>query len=142
VTMRWGLIPGWAKDPGIGYKMIDARAEGIAEKPAFRAAFKVRHCIVPADGFYEWRRRGDGPKQPYLIRRRDGAPMGFAGLWETWIDRATGEEITTCTIITCAPNELMADLHDRMPVILDPKDYDTWLDPTHPAGVELLCACP
>src|SRR5262249_54941608 len=107
VTVRWGLIPWWAKDPGIGYKMINARAEGITEKPALRDAFKARRCIIPADGFYEWRRRGGGPKQPYLIRRRDGQPMGFAGLWETWVDRATGEEITTCTIITCAPNELV-----------------------------------
>lgn len=142
VMARWGFIPSWAKDASIGYKMINARAEGITEKPAFRAAFKARRCIIPADGFYEWQRRPDGTKQPYLIRRRDGAPIGFAGLWETWKDRGSGEEITSCTIITCPPNELMAELHNRMPVILDPADYDLWLDAQHPAGIELLRPCP
>jgi putative SOS response-associated peptidase YedK len=118
--------------------MINARAETVAEKPAFRA----RRCVVPASGFYEWRRRGKGPKQPYLIRRRDGQPMGFAGLWETWTDPATGEIVTTCTIVTCAPNELMAELHDRMPVVLDPADYGAWLDPADPRGADLLRPCP
>ena len=142
VLARWGLIPSWARDPAIGNRMINARAETVAEKPAFRSAFRARRCIVPASGFYEWRRTGRGPKQPYLIRRRDGAPIGFAGLWETWVDQATGEEVTTCAIVTCEPNELMAELHDRMPVILDPKDYDAWLDPGHPGGAELLRPCP
>jgi putative SOS response-associated peptidase YedK len=122
--------------------MINARAEGVSEKPAFRAAFRSRRCVVPASGFYEWRRRGRGPKQPYLIRRKDGAPLGFAGLWETWHDRTSGEEITTCTIVTCAPNELLAELHDRMPVILDPGDYDRWLAPEAPGAEELLRPCP
>ena len=141
VPARWGLIPSWAKDASIGYKTINARAEGIAGKPAFRDAYRRRRCIVPASGFYEWRKRG-GPKQPHLIRRRDGEPIGFAGLWESWTDRATGEVVTSCTIVTTAPNELMAELHDRMPVILDPVDYDAWLDPTDPRGSELLRACP
>jgi putative SOS response-associated peptidase YedK len=141
-TVRWGLIPAWAKEPSIGNKMINARAESVAEKPAFRAAFHSRRCIVPASGFYEWQRQGRGPKQPYLIQRKDGAPLGFAGLWERWHDRASSEAVETCTIITCAPNELMAELHDRMPVILDPADYDRWLDPEAPGAEELLRPCP
>lgn len=138
---RWGLIPAWAKEASIGNRMINARAETVAEKPAFRSAFRARRCIIPASGFYEWRRRGSGPKQPYLVRRRDGAPMGFAGLWESWTDPETGEVVTTCTIITTEPNTLMAELHDRMPVILDPADYGAWLDPTR-GGLELLQPCP
>ena len=104
VTVRWGLIPAWAKDPAIGNRMINARAEGVADKPAFRSAFRTRRCIVAASGFFEWMRQGRGPKQPYLIWRRDGEPIGFAGLWESWEDRATGEVVETCTIITFAPN--------------------------------------
>jgi putative SOS response-associated peptidase YedK len=142
VSVRWGLVPAWAKDPAIGNRMINARAEGISEKPAFRAAFRSRRCIVPASGFYEWRRQGRGPKRPHLIRRKDGEPIGFAGLWETWRDPSTGDEVTTCTIITREPNELVAELHDRMPVILDPKDYDRWLDPKAPGAEELLRPCP
>jgi putative SOS response-associated peptidase YedK len=122
--------------------MINSRAETVAEKPAFRAAFKARRCIVPASGFYEWKRQGRGPKQPYLIQRRDGRPMGFAGLWEEWRDRDTGEVVTTCAIVTCAPNELTAELHDRMPVILDPGDYGAWLDPGAPRRAGLLRPCP
>jgi putative SOS response-associated peptidase YedK len=136
-----GLIPAWAKDPAIGNRMINARAEGVTEKPAFRSAFRSRRCIVPASGFYEWR-QGRGPKQPYLIRRKDGQPIGFAGLWESWEDRTTGEVIETCTIITYEPNALMAELHDRMPLILGPADYDRWLDPSVPGGEELLRPCP
>jgi putative SOS response-associated peptidase YedK len=142
VAARWGLVPGWAKDPSIGDRMINARAETLAEKPAFRAAFRARRCIVPASGFYEWQRRAKGPKQPFLIRRRDGAPVGLAGLWEAWTDPATGEELVTCTIVTCAPNALVAELHDRMPVILDSADYDRWLDPSDLRGAELLRPCP
>lgn len=138
---RWGLIPAWAKEASIGNRMINARAETVAEKPAFRAAFRARRCIIPASGFYEWRRRGSGPKQPYLIRRKDGAPMGFAGLWENWTDHETGEVVTSCVIITTEPNALMTELHDRMPVILDPGDYDSWLDPGR-GGRELLRPCP
>jgi putative SOS response-associated peptidase YedK len=142
VSVRWGLIPAWAKDPAIGNRMINARAEGVTEKPAFRAAFRARRCIVPASGFYEWQRQGRGPKQPYLIRRKDGEPIGFAGLWESWRDPVNGEVVETCTIITCAPNELMAELHNRMPVILAPEDYDRWLDPGQPGAEELLRPCP
>ena len=142
VVVRWGLIPEWAKDPAIGNRLINARAEGLAEKPAFRAASRSRRCVVPASGFYEWRRQGKGPKQPFLIRRKDGQPMGFAGLWETWTDRTTGEVVTTCVIVTCSPNELLAELHDRMPVVLDPKDYDAWLDSGDARGAALLRPCP
>lgn len=142
VVARWGLIPSWAKDASIGYKMINARAETAADKPALKGAFRARRAIIPASGFYEWKRRGSGPKQPYLIRRKDGEPLGFAGLWEAWTDRSTGEVVTTCTILTCAPNALMAELHDRMPVILDTADYEAWLNPVDPRGPELLRPCP
>jgi len=122
---RWGLIPSWANDPKIGYKMINARAETVATAPSFRAAFKKRRCLVPASGFYEWKKLEDGSKQPYLIGMRDGAPFSFAGLWERW---EKGEApVETFTIITGEPNSLVADLHNRMPVILDPDDCDTWL---------------
>jgi putative SOS response-associated peptidase YedK len=141
-AVRWGLIPAWAKEPSIGNKMINARAESVAEKPAFRAAFRSRRCIVPASGFYEWQRRGRGPARPFLIRRKDGEPMGFAGLWEGWRDPATGEVVESCTVITCEPNELMVELHDRMPVILGPADYNRWLDPKAPRPEELLRPCP
>jgi putative SOS response-associated peptidase YedK len=122
--------------------MINARAETVAERPAFRAAFRSRRCAVPASGFHEWRRRANRPKRPFLIQRRDGRPMGLAGLWEAWTDPATGEAVTTCAIVTCPANELMAELHDRMPVILAPKDHDVWLDPADPRGAELLRSCP
>jgi putative SOS response-associated peptidase YedK len=140
VVAHLGLIPAWAKDPAIGSRMINARAETVSEKPAFHDAFRLRRCIVPASGFYRRRSRGS-PKQLYLIRRRDGAAMGFAGLWELWTDPKIGEEITSCAIITCAPNPLIATLHNRMPVILDPADYDAWLDPAR-GGQELLRPCP
>lgn len=124
--MRWGLIPAWAKDPKVGYTMINARSETAAEKPSFRAAMKYRRCLIPADGFYEWKREGKN-KQPYLFRRADELPFAFAGLWEGW-DQGTGP-IETCTILTTSANELMATIHDRMPVILSPNDYATWLNP-------------
>ena len=141
VPARLGLIPAWAKDPVIGSRMINARAETVTVKPAFRDAFRLRRCVVPVSGFYRWHRRGGGSRQLYLIHRRDGAPMGFAGLWEVWTDPETGEEVTSCTIITCAPTPLIAKLHNRMPVILDPPDYDVWLDPTR-CDQELLRPCP
>src|SRR4051794_23249092 len=122
--------------------MINARAESVAEKPAFRAAFRSRRCIVPASGFYEWQRRGRGSARPFLIRREDGEPMGFAGLWEGWRDPASGETVESCTVITCEPNELVAELHDRMPVTLDPTDYDRWLDPKAVGAEELRRPCP
>lgn len=124
--MRWGLIPSWAKEAKIGYRMINARAETVAEKPAFRSAFRHRRCLVPADGFYEWRKRGSA-RQPYRITRADGAPFAFAGLWERWRP-SEAEAIDSFSIVTTAANDLLRPLHDRMPVILDPKDYGPWLD--------------
>ncbi|WP_341525957.1 SOS response-associated peptidase [Nostoc sp. UHCC 0302] len=125
--LRWGLIPSWAKDPGMGAKLINARSETVAEKPAFRSAFKHRRCLVLADGFYEWQRQ-QGKKQPFYFRLQDGKPFGFAGLWERWRSPAN-EEIVSCTILTTAANELLQSIHDRMPVILEPEDYDLWLNP-------------
>lgn len=123
--VHWGLIPSWAKDPGMGARMINARGETLAEKPSFRAALRRRRCLVPADGFYEWKRTGSS-KQPYYIRLRNHEPFAFAGLWEIWT-APDGSEVESCTVITTGPNELMADLHDRMPVILMPEDYEQWL---------------
>jgi putative SOS response-associated peptidase YedK len=126
--LHWGLIPSWAKDPKIGARMINARADTVATKPAFRAAFKQRRCLIPATGFYEWKKLADGTKQPYQIGLRDGQPFAFAGLWESW--KGEGEQpLESCTIITGQANALMRDVHDRMPVILDEEDYDRWLDP-------------
>lgn len=124
--LRWGLIPAWARDKGFGYKCINARAETVADKPAFRSAFRARRCLIPASGFYEWRREG-AAKQPYCIRPADDAPFAMAGLWEHW--EGEDEVIESCTIIVTAANEQLSALHDRMPVILRPDDYGTWLDP-------------
>lgn len=129
--LRWGLIPAWAKDPSIGYKTINARAETAAQKPSFRSAFRHRRCVIPADGFYEWERiDGDSKrkKQPYFISRQQQRPLAFAGLYERW-ESETGDVRETCTILTTTANELMATIHDRMPVILAPQDYEAWLDP-------------
>ena len=123
--LHWGLIPSWARDPAIGNKMINARAETVPKKPSFRSAFKKRRCLVLADGFYEWQKTDDG-KQPYHIKMQDDSPFAFAGLWETW---KNGEEIRSCTIITTDANDLMSEIHHRMPVILHPEDYAMWLDP-------------
>ena len=126
--LRWGLIPGWAKDPTIGNRMINARAETVAEKPAFRSAFRQRRCLVVSDGFYEWK-KGPGRKQPFYIRMRDDRPFAFAGLWEHWeADDGTG--IDSCALLTTQPNNVLRPIHDRMPVILDRANYDLWLDPT------------
>jgi putative SOS response-associated peptidase YedK len=125
--MQWGLIPSWAKDPSIGNKLINARAETVSEKPSFRSAFKRRRCLIVADGFYEWQ-KVEGRKQPYYIQRQDGKPFAFAGLWERW-QPPTGEEIVTCTIVTTSANALMQPIHERMPVILLLDSYDRWLDP-------------
>lgn len=126
VHVHWGLIPFWAKDPAIGSRMINARSETVAEKPAFRAAYKYRRCIVPASGFYEWQKQ-NGHKQPYYIHHAGGAPLALAGLWEHW-QSADGSELESCTILTTTPNEMMRALHNRMPVILEPADYDVWLN--------------
>ncbi|HEX2849765.1 MAG TPA: SOS response-associated peptidase [Acidimicrobiales bacterium] len=128
-TYRWGLVPSWAKDPSIGSRMINARAETVDKK--FGRALERRRCLIPADGFYEWERRSDGAKQPWFIHRADGAPMVFAGLWEVWFDPGAGdgaEPLRTCTILTTEANDLVRPLHDRMPVVLSPADWDLWLD--------------
>jgi putative SOS response-associated peptidase YedK len=127
VALRWGLIPHWAKDPSVGNRLANARAESAAEKPSFRESFRRRRCLIPADGFYEWKRAA-GRKEPYYIRLRDGHPIGFAGLWDRWRN-PDGEPIESCTVLTTDANELVRALHDRMPVIVDPKDYAAWLDP-------------
>jgi putative SOS response-associated peptidase YedK len=127
--LRWGLVPHWAADPSIGNRMINARAETAAERPAFRDAMKRRRCLVPADGFYEWQATaGSKRKQPHLIRMKDDRPFAFAGLWDAW--RRGGEDLESFTILTTAPNELVAPIHDRMPVIVAPADFDRWLDPS------------
>jgi putative SOS response-associated peptidase YedK len=122
---RWGLIPPWAKDPTIGNRLINARAETVASKPAFCHAFKERRCLVLADGFYEWHTEG-ARKQPYHIRLRDGLPFAFAGLWEHWEGKEAA--IDSCTLLTTTPNAVMRPLHDRMPVILSAAEYDQWLE--------------
>jgi len=122
----WGLIPHWADDPAIGNRMINARAETVATKPAFRDAFRHRRCLVLADGFFEWQRR-HGAKQPHYIRLKDNQPFAFAGLWERW--QKADVAIESCTIITIEANALLRPLHDRMPAIVDPQQFDLWLDP-------------
>jgi putative SOS response-associated peptidase YedK len=126
--MRWGLIPSWAKDPTIGARTINARSETAASKPSFREPLEKRRCLVPADGFYEWQRRGKG-KQPYCFEVGDGGIFAFAGLWDRWRGQA-GQAVESCTILTTMPNELLADVHRRMPVILAPAHYGPWLDPS------------
>lgn len=135
--LRWGLVPRWAKDLRIGSKMINARAETVATKNSFRSAFKKRRCIVAADGFYEWKRLDDGTKQPMYVHRSDGDPLAFAGLYERWTDAEALREIHTCTIITTEANDMMAPIHNRMPVLLAPKDWGDWLDPGN-ADADLL----
>ncbi len=125
--VKWGLIPFWAKDPKIASRLINARSESVADKPAFRSAFKNRPCLVPADGFYEWKNT-KGKKQPYYFGLANGEPLAFAGLWERW-KAPEGDIIESCTILTTDANELLQPIHDRMPVILKPEDYDLWLDP-------------
>jgi putative SOS response-associated peptidase YedK len=129
-AFRWGLIPSWAKDPKIGSRMINARAETLAEKNAYKAAFRKRRCLVPADGFYEWKAvPGQKRKQPYFIHRADGEPVAFAGLWEVWRGPERDQEpLRTATIITTEANETMAPVHDRMPVILPASAWGPWLD--------------
>lgn len=134
--VRWGLIPSWAKDTSIGPKLINARAESASEKPAFRSAFKNRRCLVLADGFYEWKKPDKKTRLPYLFRLSDAKPFGFAGLWEHW-SAADGKVKETCTVLTTDSNDLLRPIHDRMPVILKPDDYTTWLDP-NVKGPELL----
>lgn len=124
--LRWGLVPGWVKDPRSFALLFNARGESVLEKPAFRSAMRYRRCLIPFDGFYEWRQTG-ARKQPHYIRARDGRPMAFAGLWESWMG-PNGEEVETAAIVTTSANRELAPLHDRMPVILPPQAFDLWLD--------------
>jgi putative SOS response-associated peptidase YedK len=126
--LRWGLIPPWAKDEKIGYKLINARAETLAEKPSFREAFKKRRCLIIADSFYEWKRYDDNTKTPMRIKLKSNQLFAMAGLWERW-KSSSGNMIYSCSVITTTPNELMKDIHDRMPVILTPEDEKVWLSP-------------
>ena len=136
--LRWGLIPWWAKDAKLGLSTINAKAETVASKPAFRDAFKERRCLVIADGFYEWKKLDAKTKQPYLIQMRDHEPFAFAGLWDRWRDRAKDVVLETATIITTEPNELCAPIHNRMPAILARDDYAAWLGEKPAEPAELL----
>jgi len=126
---KWGLVPHWAKDESIGNKLINARAETLTEKPSFREAFARRRCIIPVSGFYEWMRAAKGAKQPFYFYLKEKEVFGFAGLWEEWLDKETGELTETCTIITTEANEVLKPVHDRMPVILKSDSYEEWLNP-------------
>lgn len=126
VLLRWGLIPGWSKGPDPRFSMINARTETVASKPAYRSAFRYRRCLVPVDGFYEWR-VGDDGKQPHVLRARDRRPLALAGLWEHWQD-ANGNEIESCTILVRDANAQVRPVHDRMPVVIAPQAFDLWLD--------------
>jgi putative SOS response-associated peptidase YedK len=138
--LRWGLVPPWAKEPGSSAKMINARVETVAEKPAYRRAFMRFRCLIVADGFYEWRPEDAGRKQPFHITRSDGALFAFAGLWSIWHGEA-GRKLRSCTILTTAANELIAPLHDRMPVILERSAEAEWLDAsTPPDRLAELCS--
>ena len=155
--LRWGLIPAWAKEPNIGYKLINARSETAHQKPSFRASFKARRCLIPADGFYEWKREGKA-KQPYLIGMKDGGGFVFAGLWESWrvpdglaltgslSELAPDDVLETCTILTTQANATLAPIHPRMPVILPAEAYDPWLAgesiPLAPYPAEAMTAHP
>jgi putative SOS response-associated peptidase YedK len=148
VTARWGLVPYWSRDEKAGYKCINARAESITSTASFRDAYRTRRrCLVPACGFYEWQKHPAGGKQPYYITSADGSLLAFAGLWDTW-KKPDGDMLTTFTVLTTKPNELTERLHDRMPVILEPEHYRTWLetddprDLLKPAPVEMLQCFP
>jgi putative SOS response-associated peptidase YedK len=134
--LRWGLVPGWAPDPSIGFRMINARIETLPERPAFREAFKKRRCLVPADGFYEWADLG-GAKQPYHIALPESGPFGFAGLWECWRD-PSGEVLESCTLVTAPAAPALVEIHGRMPVIVSPLSYEAWLDPGNASARDLL----
>jgi putative SOS response-associated peptidase YedK len=140
MVARWGLVPHWAKDPKAGARMINARAETLAERSAYRSLLAKNRCLILADGFYEWRLDPDGKKRPVRYALDDGSPFGFAGLWTSWRDPESGESMRTCTIITTAANSLVAPVHDRMPVILPRRVEDEWLDRDVPpvAALELL----
>lgn len=143
-SYRWGLIPPWAESAKIGVRMINARAETVAEKPSFRTPLRKNRCIIPADAFYEWQ-RGGAAKVPHAIVRQDGRPLALAGLWTSWRDPATEEKVRSCTIITTTANQTLSPIHDRMPVILPDDVWDEWLDPGNsdvPALQSLLVPSP
>ena len=127
IELRWGLVPNWAKEPSIGNRMINARAETVAVQPAFREAFEQRRCAIPADGFYEWQKLDGGGKQAYYLSRAGGEPFAIAGLWDRWRDDASGMVIESCAVITTTPNRLLAPIHDRMPVMLDCDGAREWI---------------
>jgi putative SOS response-associated peptidase YedK len=139
-VMRWGLVTFWSKDEKAAFNTINAKSETVAKSPAFREAWKRRRCLVPADWFYEWKRIDEKTKQPYAISMKDDGIFAFAGLWDTWKDKASGHELLTYTILTIDPNELLEIIHNRMPVILSRKDYSRWMAPADPAQlpVDLL----
>lgn len=132
-VLRWGLVPFWAKDVKIGARMINARSETVREKPAFRSAFRTRRCLIPANGWFEWKRTGPagGGKHPYFLALENGSPLSFAALWEQW--GRDGEHLETFTIITTEASPVLSDIHDRQPAVVDPDDYTDWLDPGTPA---------
>ncbi len=134
--LHWGLVPAWAKERSIGNRLINARSETAAQKPSFRSALASRRCIVPADGFYEWSGTGRGRRVPHLFRRRDGGLLAIAGLWEEWRDRASDERLLSCTLLTTEANAAVRPVHDRMPVLLEPTDFESWLDPERVAAQE------
>lgn len=127
--LRWGLVPSWAKDIKIGARLINARAETVRDKPAFRSAFRSRRCLIPANGWFEWKRKGDG-KQPYFLALEDGSPVSFAALWEQW--SRDGQHLETFTIITTEASPALSEIHDRQPAVVDPDDFIDWLDPGTP----------
>jgi putative SOS response-associated peptidase YedK len=135
--LRWGLVPSWADDPAIGQRMINARAETLAEKPSFRTALRRRRCAMLASGWYEWQKTAAG-KQPFFLHRSDGEPLGFAGLWEQWVDRGSGEAIQSCAIVTTAAPPALAAIHDRMPALLGPEALAAWLDPRESDAAKLV----
>jgi len=140
-VMRWGLVPSWADDPAIGYRMINARSETAATKPSFRRSVRTRRALVSADAFYEWFRPASGQKQPYLIHRADGEPLAFGALWERW-EAPDGEPLRTVAVLTTAANDDVSPLHDRMPVVVERGDWDEWLrpEPLETGRFENLCA--
>jgi putative SOS response-associated peptidase YedK len=127
--LYWGLVPSWAKEKAIGARMINARAETLADKPSFRTALRRRRCLVLANGYYEWQKR-EGAKQPYYIRLASEEPFGMAGLWESWVEREGEAPLESCTIVTTAAHPELAPIHDRMPVVMLPEHYGAWLDPS------------
>jgi putative SOS response-associated peptidase YedK len=143
VRLRWGLVPSWATDLSVGSRMINARGETVDAKPAFRDAFRSRRCLILVDGFYEWQAiPGAKRRVPYAIRMTDGVPFVLAGLWESWRANGADDTVETCTVVTTAANPLVAPIHDRMPVILDPSAYSVWLDPTTPPAVATALLAP